>query len=142
MDALSSLIFFIVLWYTPKLQVHPMKIIMYIALFESLTQINNIMMYKMCSWHLNELLAWTLFQSDSYYYLALSLDLLAQSGTVLMTGGNTTVIMLSTMLCFDMILMVRDPFTKSESRMPIYITITSLGNLLTAPWIAFNQGSE
>ena len=115
---------------------------MYIALFESLNQINNIMMYMTCSWHLNELLAWTLFQSNSYYYLALSLDLLAQSGTILLTVGLTTTVMLNTMLCLDMILMVRDPFTKSESRMPIYITIVCLGNLVIAPLLAFNQGSE
>ena len=111
---------------------------MYIALFESITQINYIMMYKTCSWNLNKLFAWTMFQSDSYYYLALSLDLLAQSSSVLLTAGYTTVLILSTMLCFDMILMVRDPFTKSESRVPMYIAITCLANLTIVPFFAFN----
>ena len=58
-----GLIFFLFVYNTEKLQVHPMRLIMYLVLLESSFQIILAQNFYICDWKQNELLSYTLWFS-------------------------------------------------------------------------------
>ena len=107
--------------FTKELQVHPMKIIMYLAFAESVFQIMLVQSPHICQTRQNELLALTLFGSTSNYNVARATFILASSNNFFALGSLSLSISLNTCLCIDLILMVRYPFTKKENRVPWYL---------------------
>ena len=62
----TSMAFFTIVYRTKELfEVHPMNIIMYSILSESLGCISFAMVYHVCDFKLNEIFAYTVFFSDT-----------------------------------------------------------------------------
>ena len=70
MGGLASFAFFLVVWNTPELQVHPMKLLMYTALFEGISQIALAMQFYVCEFDLHKLFARVFFLQNDIYWEA------------------------------------------------------------------------
>ena len=57
----SSIFFFLIVWFTKELQVHPMRIFMLMSFADGICFFAIAASYKICEYRLNELLALTLF---------------------------------------------------------------------------------
>lgn len=111
---------------TKELQVHPMRLIMYLAFVESIFQITLLLSERICQFRVNELLSWTIYFSNDPYDVAKATMLLANCCNFFSLGFMSLSISLNTCLCLDLILMVRYPFGKKESRVPWYLTISCI----------------
>ena len=67
-SGIACFIFFLLLYKTKELQVHPMRLIMYIAFMETMVQFALIMQLQACKWNPNILFAYTVFFDDDIYY--------------------------------------------------------------------------
>ena len=94
---------------------------MYLSLCEASYQIAMIVQDYVCDWRLNTLFARTVFWSEEIYYEVYATELLLFSSTSLSEFCMNMSMCLNTMLCLDLILMVRYPFQKKESRINKYV---------------------
>ena len=98
-----------------------MNIIMYSILFESFGCICFAMLYQLCNFRLNEIFAYTVFFSDTLKNQTRALVIINKSMNFMMNYVMGVSLNLNTILCVDMILMIRYPFESKESRMPKYM---------------------
>ena len=112
--------------YTKELQVHPMRLIMYLAFVESIYQYLLIQSTYICRLRLNELLAWTLYYSNDAESLNKATVLLVVASDMFAVTSFNVSVGLNTSLCVDLILMVHYPFTKKEGRISIYLAVSVL----------------
>ena len=112
--------------YTKELQVHPMKIIMFLAFAESIFQYLLLEVNYICKFKQNQLLSWTVYFGVSDYDLARATTMLATSSDFFALSCVSIAISLNTFLCLDLILMVRFPFTKKEGRTAYYLAYSVL----------------
>ena len=137
-SAMMGLLFFAFVYYTKELQVHPMKLIMVQAIVESAFQFFLIEQFYVCQFDLHYLFSWTVFFTDEAYYLGRSVGILMYSciyGSCLCVTFSS---LINTMLCIDLILMVRYPFDKKESRFPMYIIISVILTIPAATMMSFS----
>ena len=136
-SAFMCLSFFAIVYFNKQLQVHPMRLIMYIALAESGYQYFLIQQFQICDFHLNWLFAWTFFYSNDAYYLFKSNDILTRS---CIFGASFCIefgILLNICLCIDLILMVRYPFESTSGRVNKYLIISFILALIPASFEDF-----
>ena len=105
---------------------------MYCALAESGFQFLLLEQFYICRLGLNHLFAWTVFFSNDPYYVVKSTVILQNSGFFLATLCFNLSLTLNSMLCLDLILMVRNPFQSKESRLPKYVIVSILLSLPVA----------
>ena len=95
---------------------------MYLAFVESIFAILLLEVNYICRFHLNSLFAWTVYFSPaSDYNVVWATMMLASSADWFAIFCMSLSISLNTCLCIDLVLMVRHPFTKKESRIPVYM---------------------
>ena len=112
MSGVLGFIFFLLVYNTKELHVHPMKLIMYMVLFESMIQFCLISQLYACKLDLHVLLAWTIYFDNFIYQQARALMIQIIFTVTLASFSVYMVIMLQIMLSVDLILMVRYPFDK------------------------------
>ena len=138
-SSLMGALFGAFILYTKELQVHPMKLIMYLAFVESVFQILIVQNDYICAQKYNYVFSWTIFFGASDYDVARATVILTQSSAFIATMCIGMSICLNTCICIDLILMVRYPFTKKEPRVRLYL----LGSLLVSiPTSFFNVNFE
>lgn len=115
-----SLAFFMVIYWTKELQAHPMKLIMTIALSESAFQYLLIAQFYICETRANELFSYTVLWSWEEEDLIKSTLILVASSLYCAFFFLLFSLTLNTMLCLDLILMVRYPFERKEARLNKY----------------------
>lgn len=76
---------------------------------------------RICQFKLSSLLSYTIYFGASDYDLARATKILANSCNFFSLASLSLSISLNTCLCVDLILMVRFPFDKKESRIPKYL---------------------
>ena len=132
MSGVLGFIFFLLVYNTKELHVHPMKLIMYMVLFESMIQLCLISQLYACKLDLYVLFAWTIYFDNLIYQQARALMLQIIFTVTLASFSVYMVLMLQMMLCVDLILMVRYPFDKKEGRVPIYMAVSVIVSLFCA----------
>ena len=136
------MLFFFFVFYTKELHVHPMKIIMYIAFFESIYLFLGVEQFYICDFGIHKLFAWTYFYSNEPYYVMKSIYILLYSTNFLATFAAEMAVMLNIMLCIDLVLMVRYPFEKKESRIPWYLIISFIFSIPSTITIVLKPSSN
>lgn len=116
-SVLLGLTFFSFVYYNKELQVHPMKLIMFMALAESTVQFSLFSQFFICTTGANQLFNYTVFFSSDDITLARSTIILQYSSMLVAFICVNLSIVLNTMLCLDLILMVRYPFAEKENRL-------------------------
>ena len=84
-----------------------------------------------CWFKLDQLLYYTWFLHAKEDWLPV-LEFIASVGNFQLTLYNNIIVMLNLCLCLDLVLTLKDPFTKAESRYPIYFVGSILASLLPA----------
>ena len=141
-SGLACFIFFLLLYQTKELQVHPMRLIMYIAFMETVVQFALIMQLQACKWNLNTLFAYTVYFDGDIYYQARGLFIQLIATIWLAVFATFSTVMLNMMLSIDLILTVRYPFKKKEGRNPIYLTISVVFSTLYTSGLGFSHNSD
>lgn len=124
----------LVIYRNKSLQVHPMNLIYYITIVDSILLFDVFASFKVCSWHIYELFTKTVLfsneparQLDAIWYTGASKNLIATSLSYLS-------ILLNTCLAIDLILMIKYPFVVKEKRVPLYL----VGSILIAVFVTVN----
>ena len=131
-SSLIGSIFFMSLFFIKPLQQHPMNIIMWNALAESLFQMLLVMQFWVCRLELNRIFAYTVyFKTDKYHVLKAS-NVLWTSCNFLSNFFYSASLMLNFWLCIDLILMIRNPFAPKEKRVMWYYFATIVWSLCQA----------
>ena len=120
-SVLFGLTFFLFVYFTKELQAHPMKLIMLMALSESAFEFMIIAQLYICKTGANHLFSYSVYFETDEYHLARSTRILIFSGLYSMFFFMLFSLALNTMLCLDLILMVRYPFYNKESRLKMYL---------------------
>ena len=137
-STVSAIFFFIQLW-IPELQVHPMKLFMYICACDSFLLFQYSMSTRVCKWQFYKLFTMTTFHERNCENHLHSMKTLNYISMWLSVQFAILGQMLQLFVSFDLILCLMRPFTPKESRLPWYI-IPSLLNavfmalLLTTFW--------
>jgi hypothetical protein len=112
---------FFVIKFNPSLQVHPMKLIMWIAFADS-ALINVVLMsYSVCELHLYELFASTVMFSSTVEDQYRALWILQASKNILTVFLTLLIFLMNTCLASDMIMMIRYPFSNKTKSIPVYL---------------------
>lgn len=141
-SGLACFAFFLLLYHTKELQVHPMKLIMYIAFMETLVQFALIMQLQACKWNMNELFAWTVYFQDDIYYKARALAIQIIATIWLAVFATFCTVLLNIMLSIDLILTVRYPFKKKEGRNKIYLAVSVIVSAFYTSGIGFTHDGD
>lgn len=141
-SGIACFVFFMLLYNTKELQVHPMKLIMYIAFMETIVQFALILQLKSCEWNLNVLFAYTVYFDSDIYYQARALCIQIISTIWLAVFATFMTVMLNMMLSIDLILTVRYPFKKKDDRNKIYVAISVLFSLVYTCGMGFSNDGE
>ena len=126
-------LFFIALWTTKELQVHPLKLVMYITFCDCIVQMSYINFARICEFKLYKLFSWTFFFSQSPQAQYASIAILLQSGYALWFISLNMTFMFNSALCLDLILVLHSPFKSAEARTPKYFWFCSI--VTVATWI-------
>ena len=113
------------MFYIKELQVHPMKLFMWMSALDGLILLQYSMSFYICPLELQKLLSWTLFFDDSCESELRALNILLNSTEFIASWAPCATVVLQICVCIDLILTLKRPFTSKESRMPRYI-ITAL----------------
>ena len=106
---------------------------------ESAFQFFLIEQFYICKLDLHYLFSWTVFFTNDPYYLGRSVGILMYSCIFGSSLCVTFSSLINTMLCFDLILMLRYPFDKKESRFPMYIIISVILTIPAATMMTFSE---
>ena len=120
-SGLINLFFFVIVLRNKTLQAHPMRLFMFITLFESLALLHMYPSLNMCAFRLPDLFSLTVFYSASYYHLYRSISILWNAAYIIRFTSFYMALNLTTCLCLDLILMIRKPFADKESRVNKYL---------------------
>ena len=142
MSAAVGMLFFLFVFYTKELHVHPMRIIMYIAFFESIYLFLGVEQFYICDFGFHKLLSWTVFYSNDPFDVVRSIYILLYSTNFIAVFSAEMTVMLNIMLCIDLVLMVRYPFEKKESRIPWYLMISLILSIPSAITLVLQADSN
>ena len=131
-SALTSFLFFVYVWNTPKLQVHPITLISYLAFVESIYLFGIAVHYHACGLRLPELFSYTAFFSSSEYNKIYALNVILVTDMFFTSIAENVSVIMNTALCIDLVLIVRYPFEKKEKRIPYYVVITLVVSIAMA----------
>ena len=108
---LSNALLFAIIYLNKELQVHPMRIFMVIAFFDSLFFWLSFMQSKVCSLYFNNLLDYTItpFHMSDESLIAAT-EMLFKSVKSLQYLCFSATINLNFCVCIDLILMIKNPF--------------------------------
>ena len=135
LSGLINVAFYLIIRQIKELQVHPMKLFMYIAAAEGAHQLNFSFTALMCPLYQPELLAYTVFfTNDPATVYSCAVFLLSMANFVSIFCLNMA-LYLSLCLCIDLILMIRMPFKQKDARISLYL---SLAFVLSVPTAAFS----
>ena len=123
-------LFFLALWSTKELQVHPLKLVMYITFCDCLVQMSYINFARLCEFEAYKLLSATLFFSQTPQAQFTSLALLLESGYAIWWLSLNMTFFFNSALCLDLILVLNSPFKSAEARTPKYFWIVPIVTIL------------
>jgi hypothetical protein len=107
--------------FNPSLQVHPMKLIMWISFADSALANVVLISYSVCELHLYELFASTVMFSSTIEDQYRALWILQASKNILAVFLTLLIFLMNTCLAIDMIMMIRYPFSNKAKSIPVYL---------------------
>lgn len=113
----------LIIWRIPALQVHPMKIIFWIMILDSITIWEEASYNEVCKKKAYELFALTVFYSTNTRSYARALTILVNSKFGLSAALYNGSVILNICLCWDLIAMINEPLSSKESRTNKYLLI-------------------
>lgn len=117
-----------------SLQVHPMNLIYYITIVDSLLLFDVYASFQVCRWHIFEVFASTVLFDSSPARQLDAIWITGASKNFIATGLSYLSILLNTCLAFDLILMIKFPFVVKEKRVPIYLA----SSIIVAVFVTVN----
>ena len=112
-----------IIWKIPALQVHPMKIIFWIMIFDSVTIWTEASYNEICSKQAYKLFAWTVFFQNNIRGQTRSVLILISSKFGIVSATYNASVILNISLCWDLIIMIQKPLSSKESRTKHYLFI-------------------
>ena len=100
-----------------------MRIFMAITFFESLVLFNQFYAMNICAFRFHEIFAMTIFYSHEYKKLYWSLWILQKCAYAILYFGFDMTVILNTFLCLDLILTIKRPFVRKDSRVNMYFIV-------------------
>ena len=128
-SALVNVLFFAAIWRIKELQVHPMRLLMYITVCDASLLVVQQGNLAICDHKQYKLFAWTVFWSNDDDYQILSLAILVISNAVQFFLSFCMSFFLNSSLCLDLILVLHNPFKSAEKRLPLYVWASFVGAL-------------
>jgi hypothetical protein len=126
----------LVIWYNKELQAHPMKLIFVIAFVETSLAMITYTSYNVCTYHLYEFFAETVYFRSDLYAQQRALWVLAVSANFFSIFFIFMNIVLNAALAIDLILMLKYPFKAKEPRIPMYVITAFITScLLCITWV-------
>ena len=116
-----------------SLQAHPMKLFMYIAVADSLYYSNQFFMYADCTLHLPQLMDYTVYftrSTDKHLFRALYIQYL--SVQTFEYFGVLLTFSLNFFLIFDLVMMIRHPFSDKSRYMVWYLSLSTVFAILVS----------
>ena len=133
-SALVSTFITVIIWQTKELQVHPMRLFMYIIVAESMLSFIDDGTHLICDLKLQRLFAYTVYFSGSYPDRVHALKVLTQSSALIACFCVYRQLCLNLSLCIDLVYMIKRPFQDAKSRMPIYVITSTVISVFLA-WL-------
>ena len=99
-----------------KLQTHPMKIFMAIAFFDACYFWTLFIDRFMCYLEINKIFAYTIFWKDDEQSIYVATKTLQYTTSIVYAFTYVTSLNLNACVCLDLLLMLTNPFKKSEAR--------------------------
>ena len=118
-------IFFFIMWQIKELQVHPMKLFMLITACDATVLYTYSMSRKTCKLDFQKLLMWTTHFDNSCDSEENALSTLLNAIAFMVSYAGCFGLWCQVFIAIDLILTIHRPFTPRESRMPIYLGISS-----------------
>ena len=122
--------------------IHPMKLFMMIAFIDSTLFWLLFMEPYICPLHLYEVLTYSLFQTtdaDTVQSVVRRYAYLLETAKVFCYVSS---LCLNVCVCIDLVLMVKNPFTRQDSRMPTYLYSSIIGGFLVTLGEVFSVHRE
>lgn len=132
----------LLIWRIKDLQVHPMRLVMYIMICDSLVLWAEAAHNQICKWQSYKLFSLSVFFSNSYEAQARSINLLAKSKFCIDSGFYNAAVMLDICLCFDLVLMINRPLQSKEKRMRVYKIFGFLTLIISTVVRLFPKGQK
>jgi hypothetical protein len=121
--------------FNPSLQVHPMKLVMWISFADSALCNIVLMSYKVCSFHLNEFFAASVMFSSTIEDQYRALWILQASKNIIAVFLSLLLFLLNMCLAIDLIWMIRYPFVSKAKNIPLFLLFSfSVAIVLTERW--------
>jgi hypothetical protein len=126
----------LVIWWNKELQVHPMKLILYIAMVDTALSLISFTSYNICAWKIYEFFShYVYFRTDWFAYQR-SLWVINVSANYFSVFLIFMSIMLNACLAVDLILMLKHPFKSKEARIPLYLVSSiAVTVFITTAWL-------
>jgi len=125
----------LVIKYNPSLQVHPMKLFMWISFADSALCNIVIMSYNVCQYHLYEFFASTVLFSSTIEDHYRALWILQASKNFLAVFLSLLIFLMNMCLAIDFILMIQYPFANKAKNIPLYLIYSfSVALVLAVSW--------
>ena len=134
-------IFFLIIWNNKELQAHPMKLFMYLSMFECILQFNYSMSSHICQFDMHYLLAYTTKFSAEPIYVVGALERLKNASKIINSFAFLMTVCYSSCICLDLIFTLAYPFQPKEERMVKYNTISATISIVVAILFRFDHQS-
>jgi len=121
--------------FNPSLQVHPMKLVMWISFADSALCNIVLMSYNVCSDHLYEFFASTVMFSSDIEDQYRALWILQASKNIIAVFLTLLIFLMNMCLAIDLIWMIRYPFASKSKNIPLFLLFSfSVALVLTVLW--------
>ena len=128
-SVLINVFFFVAIWRIKELQVHPLKIFMWITACDATILFMSPSSVNVCRTEQYKLLSWTLFFSDSYRDYIISGFILYVLSMIIWYSAFYMSFFLNTALCVDLMIVLSNPFKPVENRTSIYLTVSTMATV-------------
>ena len=108
--ALFNGLFSLCIWYTKKLNVHPMRLLMLISISESIWCYSLFMLRNLCTWKLDLLFLYTTFMENTTENRLLALGILYWMNILIEEISVFMTVYLNIYLVLDFVMTLRYPF--------------------------------
>lgn len=122
-SALLNGIFFLFMWFIPKLQVHPMKLFMYIMFCDTVMLVQYALSLRTCEYQFYKLFAKTVLFDTSCEGELRAAQILLKNSLFCCVAFTCASLIFQMCISFDLIMTLKKPFTSKEARMPYYIAL-------------------
>ena len=129
-SVLSNVFFFVVIWQIKEMHVHPLKLFMWISVFDATLLQMDYSSLKVCESYQIDLLTRTMYFSSSLQDKAKAIRILYHNCNFLFQFSYYMTFYLNSALCLDLIITLSSPFKSAEKRTDIYVGVSTVLSLL------------